>query len=652
MEMKRLFEPYTMKSLTLANRIVFAGHGSRFVDPNTMLPTPRQAEYLAERARGGAGLVIQGSCIIHPTGLTVGGTHQLWNDDCIPAYAELARAVHAEGVPIFGQLSHLGRNGVGFANQREMWAPSAVPEPTCKIVPRAMTHDQIAEIVDAYRSAALRLVKAGFDGFEVYMAHGYLLCSFLSPHSNFRDDEYGGSFENRLRFPLQVLRAVRNAVGPDRPIGIRVSAEEFVGDGLNPEAAEDIVKALCQEVDVDYVSVSQSNFSSIDRQIPDMSFPKTPFVDYASRIRKVTSGIPVFTVGRIVDPERAEELLEDGVADFVALVRPLIADPYLPRKTQAGQLSQVRRCISCNVGCRGGPHRGLPIACLVNPAVGYERERGEGRLAPAETPKRVLVIGGGPAGLKASETAALRGHSLTLWEASGELGGTTKIAARAAGYRGEFAEAANFMAAECRRLGVDIALNRTATLDGVRAFAPDVVICATGARPGRPDIPRAGTASDIDVADLIAQGYPKDANVLVADCGEGDWRALTTAEGLLEAGNRVTFVSPAPAGSGIDITSRLPILRRLGAGDVTFYEHHGLESIGEHVVQMRDLRSGKVIDLSGIDMVATSWFGRANDDLYHTLREAGLAVELIGDACAPRRAIDAVWDGFRIGAAV
>lgn len=644
----RIFEPWTMRGVELRNRLVFAGHGSRFVDPHTHHLTERQADYLAERAKGGVGLVIQGSGIVHPTGMTFGGINQVWDDSCIPSYARVADAVHEHGAALFGQLSHLGRQGSGFPSQRELWAPSAVPDPASRVVPHAMTRRDIAELVEHYVAAARRFQAAGFDGLEVYLAHGYLLCSFLSRFSNTRTDEYGGSLENRMRLPLQVLAAVREAVDPRRAVGIRISADEFVPRGLEIDESCEIVARLLAAVPVDYVSVSQSNYASIDRQIPDMSFPVAPFVHYAREVRKVTGGVPVFAVGRIVSAQKAEELLVDGSADFVCLVRPLIADPELPNKAREGRLDEIRPCTSCNVGCRGGPHRGLPVACLVNPAVGFEQRWGAGRVPAATTVRHVVVVGGGPAGLKTAETAARRGHRVTLLEASGRLGGDVLVAAAAMPYRDEFAGLTRHLEAELARLGVHVQLDHAADLESVRSLAPDAVVVATGALPGAPDVPGAGAPHVCSVQQAVVKGVAGHRVVLV-DAGESDWKALTAAEGLAAAGHHVRLVTTGPAGAEIDAFSRPPLLRRLHAAGVELWENRALVEVREASVVVRSAWSPDTEVLDDVDAVVTSWFGVSRDALARELEDVGVPVHVVGDALAPRRAIDAVWDGFRVG---
>ena len=510
----------------------------------------------------------------------------------------------------------------------------------------------IDEIIECYASGARRLKSAGFDGVEVYLAHGYLLCGFLSRFSNFRTDEYGGSLENRCRLPLQVLHAVRTEVGDDFAMGIRISADEFVPDGIDPAECNEIVSHLIDDVQIDYLSVSQSNYSSIDRMIPDMSFPRAPFAHYAKEVRQVARGIPVFAVGRLVSPEQCEELLAAGSADMVCLVRPLIADPELPNKSRDGRRDEVRECISCNVGCRGGPHRGSPIACLVNPAVGYEESWGIGKIQPVKSPRNVVVVGAGPGGLKAAETAALRGHHVTVIEAADAVGGQVLVAAAAMPYRDEFAGSVRFLEAQLDRLGVEIKLNERATAESVAAIGADTVVIATGSTPGRPEIPGAYLDHVFTVPDAIA-GNVAGPKVAVIDSGEADWKCLSTAECLAAAGHEVTIITPVPIGAEMDAFSKPPMLRRLRGAGVEFVEYHTATAIEAGRVKVRESFTGDERWLDNIDSVVVAWYGVAENALLAELREdATLDVVGVGDCLAPRRAIDAIWDGFRVGLAI
>lgn len=641
-----LLSPLQIGPVGIRNRTVFAGHGSRFVDWHTHHLTERQGHYLAERAKGGVGMVIQGSSMVHPTGLAAAGVNEVWSDDSIPAYARVAEMVKAHGAAIFGQLSHLGRQGNTFAAHRELWAPSAIPDPASRVVPHAMTTGDIAEIVDAYRQGARRLAAAGFDGIEVYLAHGYLLCEFLSRFSNRRSDAYGGSIENRCRLPLEVLDAVNAEVGPGVAVGIRVSAEEFSPDGLNPAECTEIVDHLLARQRIDYVSVSQSNYASIETMIPDMSFDRAPYAHYAKEVRQACGGVPVLTVARLVTPEQCEELLAAEVADGVCLVRPLIADPEWVNKTAEGRREELRECISCNVGCRGGPHRGTPIACLVNPAVGFEAEWGIGTLETVASPRRVVVVGAGPAGLKTAETAAARGHHVTLLEAADRVGGQVLVAAAAMGYRDEFANSVRFLESRCRALGVEIRLGTAATVDIIDDLTPDVVVVATGSSPGRPDVP--GSDRIISAHDAINDGVDG-ARVVVVDSGEADWKVCTVAERLADDGHEVTLVTPVSVGAEMDAFSRPPMLRRLRALGVSFAERHSLVHVEPGTARIRENLTGDLHDLAA-DVVVAAWYGVAEDSLVHALdRLDDVEIHTVGDALAPRRAIDAIWDGNRIG---
>ena len=648
-----LFRPLRIGPLEIRNRVVFAGHGSRFVDWHSHHLTERQGHYLAERAAGGVGLVIQGSSMVHPTGLAAAGVNEVYSDASIPAYARVAGMVQAEGAAIFGQLSHLGRQGDTFAAHRELWAPSAVADPASKVVPHAMDGRDIAELTDSYRSAARRLVAAGFDGLEVYLAHGYLLCEFLSRFSNRRSDGYGGSLANRCRLPLEVLEAVRAEVGDGVPVGIRVSAEEFVPGGLTPGECSEVVAHLLARTRVDYVSVSQSNYASIDRMIPDMSFPRAPFAHYAGEVRETTGDVPVFAVARLVTPEQCEELLAAGTADAVCLVRPLIADPEWAAKAAAGNREDIRECISCNVGCRGGPHRGSPIACLVNPAVGEEAAWGFRRITRTARPRRVTVVGGGPGGLKAAETAALRGHEVILLEAAERLGGQVLLAAAAMPYRDEFANSVRHLERQVRKLGVDVRTGTRADAAMVLATEPSSVVVATGSFPGRFEVPGGDLVRSAHEAIAAGVAGPR---VVLADAGEAGWKVCTTAENLAAAGHAVTLVTPGSVGAAMDTFSRPPMLRRLRAAGVEFLEYHALRAVRSGAAEVTETLTGDVRTLPA-DSVVGAAYGIADDALFGELLATcgdrpATEVHAVGDCLAPRQAIDAIWDAFRVARAI
>ena len=648
-QFKHLFTPIQMRGVTIPNRLVNAPHGSRFCDIHTHYATERQACYYAERAKGGVGLIIMGGSMVHPTGMAVPLLNTYAENGAIPGLKMIADMVHAYPTRIIAQLSHLGREGTGWVSGLPLWAPSPLPCPVSREVPHEMNLEDIEELIWAYADAARRVLKAGFDGVEVYTAHGYLLGEFLSPYSNKRLDEYGGNLDNRMRLTFRVIDAVRAAVGEEVPVGVRLSGDEFVEGGLTLEETQEIAKRLEATGKVDYVSVSQCTYATIQTLIPEMSFPTACFGYLAVGIREAVDNIPVMAVARINDPTLAEKILADGQADMILMARGLIADPELPNKAKEGRTDEIRTCIACNVGCRGGPHRGLPIMCLQNPAVGYEKERGIGTARPAEVKKKVMVIGGGPAGLKAAEVAAERGHKVTLYEKSQELGGQVMIAAKAP-TRDEFANSVRHLVKQIERLGVEVVPGVEVTVEMVMELNPDAVVVATGSTPGAPDIPGIERGNVYNTWQILSEEVEVGEKVVVVDGGEADWKFCTTADFLAQRGKKVEMITPISAiGVDIDVISRIPLLQRLKNNGVVFTTYTVVKRIGEGSITVGDAFSGEEREIEDVDSVVFAWYHRADDALYNALKGKVKELHAVGDCLASRKAIDAIRDGFMVG---
>lgn len=643
-----LFNPIRMRDVTIPNRIVFGPHGTRLVDHETGHSTEEQACYYAERAKGGAGLIIAGSCMVHPNGMAA-VTNSIFDDGALPGLKRITEMVHQHPAKIFVQLSHLGRQGSGSESELPLWAASPIACPAMREVPHEIDAAEIETLVKAYVEAAGRALKAGFDGMEVYMAHGYLLGGFLSPFSNKRTDEYGGSLENRMRLPLRVIDAVRAAVGEDVPVGIRLSADEFVEGGITSEMSQEIAKVLEDTGKVDFISVSQSNYATVHALVPEMCFPPGAFVYLTSAVREAVEKTPVMAVARINDPVQAENILADGHADMILMIRGLIADPELPNKAREGRLDQIRACVGCNQGCIGRCERGLRMSCIQNPAIGFEKTRGIGTTIPATERKKIVVVGGGPAGLKVAEVVAERGHHVQLFDRGDQLGGQVTIAAKAPS-RDEFANSVRYLAAQIQRLGVEVKLGADVTPEMVLSLQPDVVVTATGSFPQIPDIPGADRANVFTSWQVLNEEAELGENVVVIDGGENDAKFCSVADFLAQRGKRVEMITHlASPGQFVENFSKFPLFERLRSNGVVFTGFSLVTEIGDGFVTVSDPFTGEQRQIDGVDSVVFAWYNQANNSLYRALQGKVPALHAIGDCVAPRRVIDAVREGFLLG---
>ncbi|MEV0608987.1 FAD-dependent oxidoreductase [Polymorphospora rubra] len=650
----RLFTPVQLGRVALRNRVFVPGHTTNFGRANE--PTRRHAAYHAERAAGGVGLIVTEAIRVHPTSAGRHISLGSFDDSSIPAYAAVADAVHEHGAALFAQIMHAGRQANGDATRTAAWSASPLPWATGAHVPHAMGHADIAVVVAAFAGAARRMREAGYDGLEVHAGHGHLLQQFLSPKTNLRDDAYGGSPANRLRLTREVLTAVFAAAG-DLPVGLRVSADEFLPGGLDPAAVVEIVATLRAEFPLAFVHVSHSAYHgsySLATQMADMSFGHAPFRHHAALFTREFPDLPVLAVCRLDSLPEAAELIAAGDADLVGLARPHIADPHLVRKAMAGRQHEVRSCLACNQGCIGRLESSLPISCVVNPEVGAEREWAEAWSdRSAGTARRVLVVGGGPAGLEAALSAARAGHRVTLAEAGDRLGGQVTLAARVPG-RERLGLLTDDLAHAVTAAGVEVRLGERIDAAGVLAGDFQDVIVATGARPARRELPGGPPVLDLAtaVAELVEPAAPLTGDVVVLD-DEGTWAAASVAEQLARLGARVHLVSPT-AGVSARITtySKLALLDRFRQVGVRLHLMRTVRGAGPSTVELVDPMTGEAEPLTTITAVVDAGAATADDDLYRALesRPDGPRVHLVGDANAPRTAFEAVYEGRLAGA--
>ncbi|OGA43255.1 MAG: hypothetical protein A3G24_17865 [Betaproteobacteria bacterium RIFCSPLOWO2_12_FULL_62_13] len=508
-----------------------------------------------------------------------------------------------------------------------------------------MTKAEIAEVVKGFATAALHARQAGCDGVEIHGAQGHLIQEFVSPFSNKRQDEYGGGLDNRLRFPCEIIAAVREKVGNEFIVGYRMGVEEFTPGGITVEESKEAARRLASMGSIDYLSLAQGNFNTIDAHLPDSHYPPVTFADLHAQIKAAVSGIPIVTSSRIRMPEEGEAIIAAGKADIIGLCRALIADPEWPDKALRGESEDIVRCICCN-RCWSGVVANKRLACSVNPTVGFESELPA--LAQAERAKRVVVIGGGPGGLEAARTAAGRGHRVTLFEKSSKLGGKLELARHFQPYH-ESSYAADYLSQQVAKLGVDIRVATEATCESITAERPDAVIVATGAQLYAPAV-----AGDGSVPVATYSRLPSGATVLVMDEDGYFWAACMT-EALARRGCKVVYVTRflEPLRELPEVT-RISTLRALDELGVRLLTNMHVDRVEGGAVVLRHYYNARREErLANIGEIV--WVGaqQANDRLAHELLAVGLTdVHVIGDAYAPRRLGNAIAEGHRAARAI
>ncbi len=645
-QFKYLFSPLKIGRVTVPNRISFSAHLTNFAEDN--LPSQRHVHYLAERARGGAGLIITEEQSVHPSDHAYEKLVEAWRPEAVPGYRKITRAVHEYETKIFAQLNHNGAQGDGSYSRLPLLAPSPVPDFMFREVPKEMEPEDIAEITESFSRASANVREGGFDGIELQMGHSSLLRQFLSPLTNLRTDDYGGSLENRLRFPREVIAAVRKTLGADYTLGIRLCADEMVQGGLTLDDSKEIARALEADGQLDFIDLSLATFYNLYLVGASMHSPLGYTIPLAAGIKGVV-GLPVFCTGRINDPVMAERVLADGQADMIGMVRAQICDPEMANKARLGKLDEIRYCVADNQGCYGRVGLNRPIGCIQNPSIGDEKDRGIGSLKPAAFKKRALIIGGGPAGMRAAETAARRGHNVTLCEKADRLGGQLNIAALGAG-REEMAAIVRNGENQLKRLPVLVVLNQAATAAFVLEQNPDAVIIATGAIPKECPLPGADGPNIFNIWEALLREPEVGKNVLFID-NDGHHQGTATAELLAERGRKVHIVTSSPTiGSELGPSQDSYLThQRLAQKGVTFTPDFAVVEIKGLDVSGLNFYSNEWRTFRGHDSVVYALGNRAEDALYKELKGRVKELYRIGDCVAPRRVDMAILEGDRVG---
>ncbi|MEW6443071.1 MAG: FAD-dependent oxidoreductase [bacterium] len=658
-ELSHLFSPLTIRNLTVRNRIFQSAHITGYVDHG--LPSDRHVRYYEARAKGGAGLIITEAVAINPftaTNLKIGS--QGWMDGFTPCARKIAAAVHAHGAKVLMQIAHGGSVMSAYYTWLHSEAPSGIPAVAGLggEVPSAVSVEEIKTLVQQHVEVALKAQEAGYDGVELHFAHGYLVHQFISPISNVRRDAYGGSLENRMRFSLEIIDAVRKAVGDDFIVGVRGSADELLPGGYTLEDGKQFMPMWARTNQIDYLHVSVAQSRSMVYAIPPMMVPPRPFVYCAAEIKQLVD-IPVFACIRINDPVTANDIIKNCEADMVAMTRATLCDPEMPNKAREGRLDDIRHCIACNEGCweRLLKHH-EPITCMQNPEAGREVAFA---VKPAATPKKVMVVGGGPGGMKAAEVARRRGHQVALYEKSGELGGAIRITTKVPS-RQEYGQAIRYLKHEVERLGVEVHLNTEVTAQRVLQERPDAVIVATGAATiddVRPEVVGTGSAIEIEphthvvTAEDVLEGKAECGRKVVIADQQNYMKGMVTAEFLADQGKDVTLVMPLP----IRYTSANPyeVDHFTLAVQTANLKAKGVKRISE--CEVKQARPGKVVirdvfteqdqELDA-DTLVLSYWRKAETRLYDELQGQVKEIYKIGDALSPRRCINAIYDGHKI----
>jgi 2,4-dienoyl-CoA reductase-like NADH-dependent reductase (Old Yellow Enzyme family)/thioredoxin reductase len=644
-DVQRLFEPIMIGKMELKNRIMMAAMVSNFSTKDGFV-TDRLKSYHANIARGGCALNVTEASYVSPEGKRIAFGLGAYDDKLIPGLRGLADSVHGVGGKLSLQIFHGGRECSSEITGLPPIGPSSLVSRfraiTKKIeMPRAMTLEEVERMVAKFGDAGGRARAAGFDAVEIHAAHGYLITQFLSPYSNKRMDRYGGDVIGRSTFLLEILRDIKKKAGADFPVIVKLNINDHVEGGIVPEEAK-VTARLVAEAGADAIIASVGLHESRPyMMIPPMSIPDFCNIHHAAMIKEHVR-VPVAAIGRIIDPERAAKVIEEGKADLVALGRALLSDPEWPKKAQEGRFDDIRQCIGCNQGCIDAIHKMMPFTCLQNPVIGREKEF---EVRKAEKPKKVIVIGGGPAGLEAARVAALRNHQVTIYEKEAELGGQIRIG-RLPPHRDELGKVTDYLIRQVKKLGVHLELGKEGSPEMVRNLNGDVIVIATGSVPLVPEIEGIDHKGVFYAADAISGKVSVGQRVVIVGAG---LVGLETADLLVEQGKEVIILEM------LDL-----IASDSGNANRIYFEEKFREKPVEIILGAKVTRideDGVVYTqrswprkILGVDTVILATGATANDSLWKAVKHKKIANTFaVGDCLQARNAMDAIYEGAKIG---
>ena len=653
-----LFTPIRVGQTIIANRVVFAAHLTNLAEEN--MPGPRLTAYYAERARGGCGLIITEEQSVHPSDWAYQKLIHGFDPQVIPHYRRMTRAVHDYGTRMFAQINHNGMQASSIYSRRPVVGPSSMVDPIHREMCKELEPEEIAEIVRSYALVARHVREGGFDGAELQSSHSSLIRQFFSPYYNRRCDSYGASLENRMRFALEVIEAVRAEVGRDFTLGIRLCGDELIPAGLTLDDVREIARRLEATGQLDFINTSIGEFHNLYMVEGSMHTPPGYQLFVSATIREAVK-LPVFCTGRIKDPVQAERILREGLADMVDVVRGQICDAEFTRKAREGHTESIHLCISCNQYCIGRMGLNLSLGCIQTPATGNELQfPGIVRSHQSNDPKRharkpvLMVVGGGPAGMQAAKTAAQRGYLVRLYEKQSELGGQINLLVRVPG-RVEFGDASRNLQREILEAGVEIHLGVEVTAGMIEREQPDAVIIATGSYPNLPpipgvDLPHVATVWQVLQGEKSAQ--PGEV-VLVYDT-IGFHQATSTAELLAERGCMVEVVTPQfYVGGDLSVTLDIELwYRRVLAKGMKLTANHFLAGLGPGSATIINNYTGQPQQIEQVALAMMAIPQTADDSLYWQLQGKVKELYRVGDCIAPRRVEHAILDGERAARAL